>query len=155
MENRIIKFRAWIIAEKEMSYQDSWFNIIPMDVIQYADQGYWINNLNASDEHKKSLKEKGVPIEDEFILMQFTGWKDTNGHDIFEGDVLRFPDSESNTSEMGTEWYDIESIGVVEWDSEQYRWNITGRQSIEMDEIEFEHSCIIGNIYKNPELLTA
>ena len=62
-------------------------------------------------------------------LMQFTGLKDKNGREIYEGDVLK------------TDWgYN----GVVEWDLFHFN-KIQGTISEECE--------IVGNIYENPELL--
>jgi len=64
------------------------------------------------------------------VTMQYTGLKDKNGKEIYEGDILRH------------EKYN--STGVMEWDIKNGCW--TKFYPI----IFFE---VIGNIYENPELL--
>lgn len=81
---------------------------------------------------------------------QFTGLLDGNGQEIFEGDIMRIPETEFN----------IEIIGVVEFDRGSYvvrsflsgtysslAWAIRERQSGE------RRGVVIGNIYDNPEML--
>jgi len=61
-------------------------------------------------------------------VMQFTGFHDKNGKEIYDGDVLKGG---------------IYSQYEVKWDSMDGGWNIS--QNANMFEV-------IGNIYENPEL---
>lgn len=83
---------------------------------------------------------------------QFTGLLDKNGKEIYEGDIIRIPETEFN----------IEIIGVVEFDGGSYvvrsffsgtrsslAWAVRERQPGE------QRGVVIGNIHDNPELLKA
>ncbi len=81
------------------------------------------------------------PRDENIILMQSTGLKDKNGKEIFEGDILGSKDRILD--------------GVVEFRSDLGMWTTS---LIRYN--NFERLCnvaserkIIGNIYKNPELL--
>ncbi|MFS9219271.1 YopX family protein [Streptococcus sanguinis] len=78
---------------------------------------------------------------DDIVLMQSTGLKDKNGNEIFEGDILGSKDGILDS--------------VVEFRSDLGMWTTS---LIRYN--NFERLCnvaserkIIGNIYKNPELL--
>jgi len=81
------------------------------------------------------------------IWLQYTGLKDRNGKEIYEGDVvdilLRFSDCESFEMAViefksGAFWFDAKRVGYV--DCNWHHYNESDRE-------------VIGNIYSNPELL--
>lgn len=73
------------------------------------------------------------------VLLQYTGLKDKNGKEIYEGDIIRaqFPETQTTTGEARM---------VVEDICSSYA---SLRDAI-LDERDVE---VIGNIYENPELL--
>jgi uncharacterized phage protein (TIGR01671 family) len=82
------------------------------------------------------------------ILMQYTGLKDKNGKEIYEGDILRWRDSR----ELEIRWG---SVGWVFYSDLFRSWNRPdGDTCNEYNTYGYlQHSEIIGNIYENPELL--
>lgn len=97
---------------------------------------------------------------DKKTLAQYTGLKDKNGREIYEGDIVRFVNFDSS----GGQRADREITGVIKYQSGLYEiWNNNESEFFESDgafilnhawlqDDEFE---VIGNIYENPKLLEA
>ena len=131
---REIKFRAWDKVGEVMVYQDR---------ITIAENGNWILMSKPGSD----FEGRGIP------LMQYTGLRDKNGKEIYEGDII--------------EWSVYEDAqDTASGEEEKSRWK---------DSVYFSNGCfalekrkellfnflaphkeleIIGNIYENPELLT-
>lgn len=86
---------------------------------------------------------------DEWIMVgnigQFTGLKDKNGKEIYEGDIVE---------EVGDQHY----LWIVEWNQDDCCFDVRDQFSdtffdtVDLNAI-FRHGEVIGNIYENPELL--
>lgn len=76
-----------------------------------------------------------------YQIMQFTGLKDKNGKEIYEGDI--FQDEEDGSCEF------------VEWDNDFGGWSTQAWYSVGEFTQAIDHLEVIGNIYENPELLKA
>lgn len=75
------------------------------------------------------------------LLMQYTGLKDENGIDIYEGDIV----SDKEFKYIVEFKYEYNSFGASGW---------VGVPINSLDaKLRFTHLNIIGNIYENPELL--
>jgi len=117
---REIKFRAWDTKNKEM-VNDIW--IAPH-------YGWLVMTDN------DAMAERERPERNQWELMQFTGLRDKNGKEIYEGDIL-------------------EGLGIVEWVASDCRFGMNIFE--ELKEVEFwelkpSNLEVIGNIYENPEL---
>lgn len=107
--SREIKFRAWEHNRKVM---------IP-----------WVDLLGFS--------VRGAFLDYELVVMQYTGLKDKNGKEIYEGDIFRAP------HDFGPAGFETRT-GVVKWHETQgYQWNYWLLEELE----------VVGNIYEDPELL--
>lgn len=147
--NRKIKFRAWDKACKTM-------------IDDYAEIGGY-GELYAKKFHPSSYSDKSVP---NLILLQYTGLKDKNGKDIYEGDILSFAGNMTADDTFSFEpngfIYDEDSIHQVVWNEKLALWEL---DFDEKDPPKYKrdtrylmtagHCKIIGNIHQNPELLEA
>ena len=119
---RQIRFRVWNPTEKTM--------ICPEPASLTCVIGLDGHVFNA---------EELTPL-DGAILMLSTGLKDKNGREIFEGDLLRFPDCDD-------EW-----IQAVEWSEYSAEFPLF------YDDRDFGQFCnpknaaVIGNIYENSDV---
>ena len=116
---REIKFRAWDKKEKK---------IVKVETL-------WYHNGELLD---LTVDTRGCIRADNFILLQFTGLKDKNGKEIYEGDIVEFDNLFDEE--------DKRSKSVVEWNNGYLINEIAGMGSIEYFEV-------IGNIYENKNLL--
>ena len=107
---REIKFRAWDPYTKKMDYDCR-------DALSF-----W----------------NGIAVpEGDHIPLQFTGLKDKNGAEIYEGDILK----------IGPQAYPVvwDDKGTHGWKLDTPHFGIGASQSTFYE--------VIGNIYENPELL--
>lgn len=137
---REIKFRVWDKEYKNM-FPVFTLSIGTQEVLgdpQYASNLYNIHFVNGGGVYRKI---------DDVILMQYTGLKDKNGKEIYEGDILfKFGiDDAPYVVKFGEQSisHDWQGVGFyTEYGGEIA--NIFGGSYVE----------VIGNIYENPDLLT-
>jgi len=126
---REIKFRAWRTDEKYM---------VTSDVGALTALRNCYGNKGLAEQAGFSNIDN-QPNTDKFILMQYTGLKDKNGKEIYEGDITKDPDG--NAFEV------IWNKGAASFELQNKTSHFLFVQRyIDMFEV-------IGNIYENPELL--
>lgn len=133
---REIKFMAWHKKKK-----------ILREVLEISFSGGYVILAGFG-----SFGEIEAPIID-VELMQYTGLKDQNGKEIYEGYIVRFypqaPRSEElpnpRYGEMGEIFFDIGSFAVRPIDKK--------REVLEFFLNELGDWVVVGNIYENKELL--
>jgi uncharacterized phage protein (TIGR01671 family) len=134
MNNREIKFRVW---------HPEWKVIFPVISVCFPFQ---------SDKHKfdstigyiQAIDEEGCVAEIDWsenpVLMQYTGLKDKNGREIYEGDIIiLFNDTD-------------EKFGVY-WSEDDAQYELDSNGSGLGDWFNKKDRKIIGNIFENPNLL--
>lgn len=119
---REIKFRAWNFKKKEM---------FPVDLIAF--------NLDGSINFARSVLDELRTVEHTPTtckILQYTGLKDVNGKEIYEGDIVQWDEQIADSTFQMTDV--IESLRTA--------YEFEGSE-------ETETWRVIGNIFKNPKLL--
>lgn len=156
--NREIKFRAWHKLLNQM---------IQVDAIDFS--GGTIRNSDPCVVEDKT--NGGCYLLDNLVLMQYTGIKDINGVDIYEGDIVE------RRRERGLVDFNDRNYGeVIGWNLLQYQyvpfrknwkkfqnkkegWVYAEKgEDGELPEIEFYYGCppdksweVVGNIFEGVE----
>lgn len=127
---REIKFRAW--DGKQMFYTSN--NEDLSNIVLVLDNKSW--NLGYQD---YDWDVHGANSYKNDILMQYTGLKDREGNEIYEGDIVKLDDI----------------ICPITWSDGGFQM-ITNEQQGKSAAIQdrLKYFEIVGNIYENPELLT-
>ena len=135
---REIKFRVWDHNTNTMMIPD-YFEL-------YDGKIGWIE---ASREAGPVSGNDGCP--DQFEIMQYTGLKDKNGREIYEGDIVKVFDDDGDSFVSEISWQkDYPAFDLVRWPNHYYDSNALS--AIVSGETE-QTMAVIGNIYENPELL--
>jgi len=117
---REIKFRAWDKDNNKMIYQSPYY---AYQLMITMDGGYMYRDGKRCN----------------YDMMQYTGLKDKNGVEIYEGDVVKWADT----------------IGVVKYKPTRFlndmqRCDLMGNYRLDTFEGAIE---VIGNIYEHPHLI--
>lgn len=134
----IPKFRAWDVLAEKMIDEILMISFVRKEIIGKFSDGSTSVPLKFEDERNG----------EDVILMQSTGLKDNNGKEVFEGDVVQFEDCSDASDFLYI------NTGIIEWC--QGGFHVTNRDSVLMEDLLDGDSLdvtIIGNIYKNRELL--
>lgn len=119
--SRKLKFRAWVNGH--------WVDWLPNSKTlgEYNEVGIYADEYNT---------------EDECFIEQFTGLRDKNGKEVYEGDIVE--------GTMG--------IFEVKWYEQISRFSFVPNTNMEWHPLfvyeQLEEMEVIGNIRKNPELLS-
>ena len=159
---REIKFRAWTFDD-EFMVDDAYDG----DDFVFTVDGGVVKLLGANYDQINQVV--GMYGECKHSIMQYTGLKDKNGTEIYEGDILCFDWKMQESNKLVAD--DCENIkGVVSFCSAKFivRY-FNSAMLFDLSEINqltherFWRSCndyykmtdfkVIGNIYENPELL--
>lgn len=128
---RELKFRAWV--------NDHWTDFIP--------------TCKTLDAYNASIIDTDGYTFDKnnpFIVEQYTGLKDCDGKEIYEGDIVEEEIGFNSKMTDGIFRY------IVHWSEEELNWSLEsiGNESIHNELWQCNSSVeVIGNVHDNPELL--
>ena len=131
MNRREIKFKVWCKENEEF--------------IQFNKMGFWEDGslwyVQGVDENEEETDPPYFENQNDWELMQYTGLKDKNGVEIYEGDIYRYKYLTGSGVEYRNSVVEWETVGVA------YEGVFHG---YEFDNYEIE---VIGNIYEDKKLL--
>jgi len=147
---REIKFRAWDKRDRFM------FLVREM---------YWLNKGLEVDD---GATVRDCVDGDTGAVMQYTGLKDKNGKEIYEGDILLIPDEytepilddgsgpREEANHLAPIVFKGGQFGVdIQESADVFKKGFTSFQTLEWEDslVSEQRLEVIGNIYENPELL--
>ena len=131
-----LKFRIWIKDEKryyDESDEESYM-IVPNGNVTYTSEPYEEDGVWFNDTTRAT---------NDVIVEQYTGLKDKNGKEIYEGDIVEY-----TTCYYGNEKRHHKVVEWSEWDSDDFgEPHNLGYSNLS------ECMEVIGNIHENAEIL--
>lgn len=148
--SREVKFRIWDKTSNRMLYQDN-FERVELDT-----KNKMVSLVRSETIESSYVLDYEDGIEAE--IMQYTGFKDVKGKEIYEGDILHVTKvsmcgvDKYNVAEYNTDvrWEDGAFVIKGDADVDCYDTWLASYNNPDSPQIEIE---VIGKIYENPELL--
>ena len=123
--NRDIKFRVW---DKELKH---FINYATIPLGLKGDSYHFYSNYQN---------------DGRFILLQFTGLKDKNGKEIYEADIIKYPQDSAYPNKF--------DYMVIEWENDYDGFGgLNCGFRMGGDYATQKNTEIVGNIFENPELI--
>lgn len=126
-----LKFKIWHRDENEM------FHMKDIMYINFSDRIIRIENDHYS--FSESLDEDVIKI------LHYTGFKDKNGIEICDGDVLSKDGYWSIRVECNNDGFMVRDLDKIRYNNKCLNWYISN--------FDINGWEVIGNIYENPDLL--
>lgn len=138
---REIKFRAWD-GQKIVDLKTNVWDFDFEDGI-----GMLIGDEEAHFYEARKFVDNEKPI-----FMQYTGLKDKNGKEIYEGDIIDIHQTVNGESRFIISQGDIGTVAKYSY-GRDYEYSIEELLEVNTPDGDCENE-IIGNIFENPELIT-
>lgn len=128
-EHRLIKFRVWDKQTKSMLSDFHLFGEVTL-----------MGGIHAWQHEQGNKSESSIEALGDLVEMQFTGFVDKDGNDIYEGDFVK-----SKNFIFACEWINAGFHLVQVKVKSPRHWSLKLASATSVK--------VIGNIYENPELL--
>lgn len=129
--NRIIKFRAYSGYSKKVHSDVCLNRLFGQDYVQI---------VAANEEVITLIGEDGEPMTFDSV-MQYTGLKDKNGKEIYEGDIIEIIDDDDKKRNLEIIWNDPAAEFTVKY------------SFFPFESFNQNSMSVIGNIFENRSLL--
>lgn len=130
----LLRFRAWLKATKEMHEVDDIVSI-DFEKKQICVKTLFFDQLNHYD-------------FDDVVLMQSTGFRDKNGKEIFEGDIIAI-EVENIEAPINAKVFCNNEIGILMFHVFEDNEDSLMAELLEDNSVAF---AVVGNIWEHPEL---